>query len=290
MMISVQKIGRVLYMLEKQIVNKVLDFIRVKPRTIQEVSIHIEKNWRTAERYTETITQETGLIATRTFREGTRGALKIVYWNAIDLAKSSAYQERLFERIVQGTRKEDFSPFDIYQFVPDSRRAAYLEKTEFSKHEDIKFDKLIAKAQHQVLFFSGNLSWMELGPNMEHTLEQLAKRGVSVKVLTKVDITSQDNTQAMLHLNQRFGRDIVEIRHCEQPLRAIVVDDEFISIKEVLTPELNRELKEKHFVFYLIHDPEWITWLQRVFWHLWGQSVDARKRLDTLLTLKKIAK
>lgn len=284
------KIGRVLHMLEKPLVNKILDFVRVKPRTMQEVSVHIEKNWRTAERYVEQISQETGLISARTFREGTRGALKVIYWNALDTKTGTSYQQRLFDDIMRGRKKEDFHPFDIYQFVPDDKRTAYLEVTEFSKHPDIRFDKLILHAKHQVLFFSGNLSWMELGPNMDKTLETLAKRGVSIKVLTKVDITSQKNTQAMLSLNQRFGKDVVEIRHCEQPLRAIIIDDEVVNLKEVLTPSMAREVKQQHYFFFLIRDPEWIAWLQKVFWHLWGQSVDAQKRLDTLNTLKTIAK
>jgi hypothetical protein len=284
------KIGRVLYMLEKPLVNKILDFVRVKPRTMQELSLHIEKNWRTAERYVDQITQETGFISTRTFREGTRGALKIIYWNALDTKTGSSYQQRLFEDIMRGRKKEDFHPFDIYQFVPEDKRTAYLEVTEFSKHKDIRFDKLMLEAKHQVLFFSGNLSWMELGPHMDKTLELLAKRGVSIKVLTKVDLTSQNNTKAMLDLNQRFGKDVVEIRHCEQPLRAIIIDDDIVNLKEVLSPTLTREVKQQQFMFFLIKDHEWIAWLQKVFWHLWSHSVDAQKRLDTLETLKKIKK
>jgi hypothetical protein len=287
---TVQKIDRVLYMLEKPVVNKILDFVRVKPRTMQELSVHIEKNWRTAERYVEQIAQETGLISARTFREGTRGALKIIYWNALDTKTGSSFQQRLFENVIRGRKKEDFHPFDVYQFADEKQRTAYLEVTEFSKHKDIRFDKLMLQAKHQVLFFSGNLSWMELGPHMDKTLEALAQRGVMIKVLTKVDLTSQKNTQAMLDLNHRFGKDVVEIRHCEQPLRAIIIDDELMNLKEVLSPTITREVKQQQFMFFLIKDPEWINWMQKVFWHLWGQSVDAQKRLDTLLTLKKIKK
>lgn len=277
---------------QKEIKENILRIIQQKPRTIQEIAETIGKNWRTADRYVEIISQETGLIAIRIFREGSRGALKVVYWNSLERAKGSAYQERLLQKIMQGKRKEDFSPLDIYQFVEPDNRKAFIETTEFSQQQQIRFDYLLSQAQQQILFFSGNLSWVELGPNMQRVLEELAKRKIRIKVLTRVDITSQKNTEEMLSLNQRVGWDAVEIRHCEQPLRAIIVDDGFVSIKEVMSPLYCRELKEKKFLFYLIQDTEWIQWLQKVFWNLWGQSIDAKERiaaLDSVNVVKNIA-
>jgi len=273
---------------QKDIKENILRVIQQKPRTVQEIAEIIGKNWRTADRYIELITQETGLIATRVFREGSRGALKVVYWNALEGAKGSAYQERLLQKIVQGKRKEDFSPLDIYQFVDPNNRKAFIETTEFSQQQQIRFDYLLSQVQQQVLFFSGNLSWVELGPNMHKVLEDLAKKKIRIKVLTRVDISSQKNTEEMLSLNQRAGWDAVEIRHCEQPLRAIIIDDQFASIKEVMNPLYCRELKEKTFLFYLIQDSEWVNWLQKVFWNLWGQSIDAKERLKTLESVNKL--
>ncbi|MDO8511098.1 MAG: hypothetical protein Q7S55_02940 [Nanoarchaeota archaeon] len=267
---------------QKEIKDAILRLIQQKPRTVQEIAETIGKNWRTADRYVELIAQETGLIAIRIFREGSRGALKVVYWNSLERAKGSAYQERLLQRIMQGNRKEDFSPLDIYQFVDPDNRKAFIETTEFSQQQQIRFDYLLSQAQQQILFFSGNLSWVELGPNIHRVLENLARKKIRIKVLTRVDITSQKNTEEMLSLNQRVGWDAVEIRHCEQPLRAIIVDDGFVSIKEVMSPLYCRELKEKKFMFYLIQDTEWIQWLQKVFWNLWGQSIDAKERIAAL--------
>lgn len=273
-------------MLDKTTETQVLEFVRQKPRTIQEIALLLDKNWRTANRYVEQIALEGGQIAVRTFREGSPGALKLAYWNALEPGKGSAYQERLLQKIISGTRKEDFSPFDIYQFVAPTHCEAYLSLTEHSAHPSIKYDDLLLKAQHQLLFFSGNLSWIELGQNMKKTLQQLAKRKVMIKILTRVDITSQKNTQEMLSLNQHAGWDCIEIRHCEQPLRAVIIDDHYTSIKEVLNPQYIRELKKKTFLFYKIRDPEWVNWLQKVFWHLWNQSIDASRRLEALKTLQ----
>ncbi len=269
-------------LIQKETKDSILQLIQEKPRTVQEIAQSIHKNWRTADRYIELITQETGLISTRIFREGSRGALKVVYWNALERGKGSAYQERLLTRIVQGKRKEDFSPFDIYQFVDKDKRQLFLEHQEFLTPELIRYDTMLAKAQQQVLFFSGNLSWMELGPNLRTVLEQLAAKKVRIKVLTRVDITSQKNTQEMLSVNLRCGWDAIEIRHCEQPLRAVIVDNTILSIKEVMSPQFCREIKEKSFLFYLIEEQEWISWTEKVFWHLWGQSIDAQERLKAL--------
>ena len=273
-------------MLTKNVQASITDAVRLKPRTIQEVSQLIDKNWRTADRYIQQIAEQTGLVAVRTFREGSQGALKIVYWNALDRAKGTMYQERLLEKIMQGRKKEDFSPFDLYQFVPEEKKYAIVEKTEFSTEKGMRYDELLGSTKHQLLLFSGNLTWMELGKNMTMILESLAKKNVSIKVLTRVDLTSLKNTEAALAINQRVGWDAVEVRHCEQPLRAAVVDDRLASVKEVLSPQYIRELKEKLFVFYRITDQEWVLWLQKVFWHLWQQSIDAQTRLKTLKTLR----
>jgi len=275
-------------MLDKTLAAKITEFVRQQPRTIQEIAQLIDKNWRTAERYCNQIATETGLIAGRTFRGGTRGALRIVYWNAIEPGRGSAYQERLLQQILRGRKKEDFSPFDLYQFVPPARREAFVEKNEFSNEERLMYDKIMLGANHQLLSFSGNLSWLGLRLEMLKALETLAKRKISIKVLTRIDHTSQENVERALAINRRVGWDAVEIRHCEQPVRAVIVDDTLAVLKQVMTPSLVREVKEKKFVFYRVEDAEWVTWLQKVFWHLWGESVEASVRLEALATMQEL--
>ena len=70
------------------------DFVYARPRTIQEISQLIDKNWRTADRYVDKIAKEEGTLAVRTFRGGTRGALKVVYWN-LNPSISSSFQGRI---------------------------------------------------------------------------------------------------------------------------------------------------------------------------------------------------
>lgn len=275
-------------MLDKKTTQRITDFVRQRPRTVQEIAFLIERNWRTAESYVERISVETGLLATRTFREGTRGALKIVYWNALDPGQGSAYQERLLQQILVGREKHDFSPFDIYQFTSPEHRSAVTSREEFGLNKEQRYDNMLAKSKHQLLFFSGNLSWISAAPKMLKVLENAARRNVSIKIITRVDITSMETSKILLAINKRVGHDAIEIRHCEQPLRAGIIDDSVVSIKEVFSPLKTREVKEKFFLFYRITDPAWIQWLQKVFWQLWNQSVDAQTRIDALATVRDI--
>ena len=95
-------------MLDDKTIRKIMEFVQTKPRTVQEIALLLQVNWRTADRYTEKISRETGNLASRTFREGTRGALKIVYYNARENITSTEFQERLFQKILLGRKKKTF--------------------------------------------------------------------------------------------------------------------------------------------------------------------------------------
>ncbi len=267
-------------MLQKEIIQKVLDFVRIHPRTVQDIASLLQNNWRTADRYVEQIAQETGQINTKIFRAGTRGALKIVYWRALEPGKGSAYQERLLQHILTGKQKEDFSPFDIYQFVEENKREIV------QREKEIDYSSVLLEAKHQILFFSGNLSWVRQRKDIE-AIEQLVRNKVSFKILTRIDILSQEQVRYLLQLNHRLGRDALELRHCQHPLRGIIVDDSFASMREVFSPQYYAEITQKTFLFYLIRDPEWLGWLQKVFWLLWNQSIDAETRLKALKEIRE---
>ena len=105
-----------------KIIKKIEDFVYSKPRNVQEIAEHIDKNWRTADRYVSEIKKEFGTVSTSVFREGTRGALKIVYWSSMEKVSSSVFQQKLEDEIMKGKAKEDFYPFDIFQHVPDKNK------------------------------------------------------------------------------------------------------------------------------------------------------------------------
>ena len=142
-------------MLSSEIIKKIEELVYSKPRSIQEISQHIKKNWRTADRYITEISKEFGTVETRTFRGGTRGALKIVYWSAVEKISKSVFQEQLEENIFKGKIKDDFAGFDIFQHVEDNKKDAWVKKglDEVEAGRLIEFKKLLLKAKKQILFF-----------------------------------------------------------------------------------------------------------------------------------------
>jgi len=276
-------------MLTDKIQKSIISFVSIKPRTVQEVAQFIHANWRTADRYIEKIAEETGSIASRTFREGTRGALKIVFALNANVS-GTEFQERLLQRILQGRTKDDFSPFDIYQYVDEHKRKAFIElQGEVNIEQDIV--KLLRSAKESILIFSGNLSWANAIQGKTKVVDVLAETAerIPVKVLTRVDIASLKNISKVLHINESLGRHAIEMRHAEQPLRCIVVDGVQARFKEEKIPEVYRkgELDEKTSIFYDILDEEWVEWIRKGFWKMFSTAVPAERRIKTLESIKK---
>jgi len=283
-------------MLDSKTTKKISDFVYVKPRSIQEIAQHIQKNWRTADSYVKRIIKEQGILAIRTFREGTRGALKIVFWNNIDKIHSSDFQERLFKKIESSRDKMDFSPFDIYQYVSDDKRYAFLEEqSEYTITQKQNLVNVLRSAKNQVLLFSGNLSWVNASQGKTKIIdifEEIAEKNILIKVLCRVDLESMKNIQKMLQINYKIKKEMIEIRHAEQPFRAFVIDDKLVRFKEIKQYEEQKTEKSKKekrtHIFYEIMDEEWIEWIQKVFWNLFRTSIAAEKRLRDIETIEKI--
>lgn len=274
-------------MLTNDIIKQINDFVYAKPRTMQEISELLNINWRTADAYVERIAKEQGTIGMRTFRGGTRGALKVVFWNNLEKIHSHVAQEKLFQSIIQGKHKTDFSAFDIYQYVDEAKRQALVG------NEDPNFSNTLSSAQEQILFFSGNLSWINTtsGKNkVLSMLEDLAQHNISIKILTRIELPGIENIMNVEAINHRLGKEAIEIRHGQQPLRGIIVDTKLAQFKEIKDPldfkqgELNKVLH----IVYSIHDEEWIEWSKKVFWHLFRTAIPYQKRIKDLQSVQKL--
>lgn len=269
-------------------IKKIEDFVYSKPRSIQEIAENIGKNWRTADRYIDEIQKQFGTVATRVFRGGTRGALKIVYWASVEKISNSVFQERLEEDIMRARRKEDFSAFDIFQYVPDSKKKVSIYEYEADNLPE--FRELLLSAEKQLFILSGNLSFINLKNKKEDLydiFDILVKRGVNIKILTRIEIGGMENVERVLSINFKRGKEFIQIRECEQPLRAIIIDNKIIRIKEIKEPTGKvRELNKRLFIFYTIKDKEWVEWLTKIFWKKFNYSIDAEKRLSELAKLK----
>lgn len=266
--------------LDNKLVRSIEEFVYSKPRSVQEIAQHINKSWRTADRYVDDIAKEFGTISSRTFREGTRGALKIVFWSSVEKASSSVFQQQLEQDILLGRKKEDFSAFDIFQHVDKKSKAVCVVKCEEDNLKE--FLDFIANTKKQLLVFSGNLSFMNL-TGVPEVFEDLIKRGVSIKVVSRVDLAGRANVERILSFNFKHGKDLVEIRHKEQPIRAVISDNRAFRIKEIKEPTgKSGELSKRMLIFYTVRDVSWSDWLSRIFWKLFSSSIDANKRLDEM--------
>jgi hypothetical protein len=280
-------------MIDSKTMKKISDFVYVKPRSVQEIAEFIGRNWRTADRYVEEIAKETGNLTVRTFREGTKGALKIVYWVNVEKIHSLEFQEKLLKKM-ENRRKGEFSPFEVYQYVDEAKRNAVMIDIENKPFEDQLRDYL-ERAENQILSFSGNLSWVntqEKNKKLIEVVENLAKRNVSIKILSRVTIDSINNVKRILLINEKLGKNLIEVRHCEQPLRGFVIDNHLARFREMKDSADYKkgELDKRVMVFYEIFDPEWIEWFKKVFWYFFRFSIPAEKRIKDLQTIHNIYK
>jgi hypothetical protein len=227
----------------------------------------------------------------KVFRKGTKGALKIVYPTPFQPLHTSIAQESLFEKITVGRKKEDFKPFEIFQYA--KKKKFFIEK-KMKENETVDVDvaKHLASAEEQILIFSGNLSFINIidkGVKVFDVIKNLAKKGVVIKVLARVEIPGIDNILKILSINKALGKDAIEVRHAEQPLRGEIIDDKVVRLRE--------EWEEKRYksgnlitilpFFYEIYDKEWVEWLQKVFWHVFNASVPAESRIKELEKIKR---
>lgn len=277
-------------MLDNEAVKKIEGFVSEKPRSVNEIASLLKKSWRTADRYVEEISREYGTISTRTFREGTRGALKVVYWSSVEKVSHSVFQQRLEQDIWLAREKKQFSAFDIFQHVPDKSKSASIERAVDEQSTNIsELASILGKTEKQLLVFSGNLSFINLRDkkvDIFKVLEGLVKKNVSIKVVSRVDIVGVENIEKLLSLNFKYGKEVVEVRHREQPLRALVFDNKIFRMKEVKEPTGKvHELDKNIFIFYSVRDREWSGWLSRVFWKMFSSSISAEKRLEEIKKL-----
>jgi len=271
-------------MINSQIVNKIEEFVYNQPRSMQEIAELIGKNWRTADRYIEEIEKNFGTISTRVFRGGTRGALKIIYWSSVEKVSSSIFQEKLEKEIFNCKKKEDFSAFDIFQYVSEKNRKSFVLDKEEENIEEFK--KILLNAKKQILFFSGNLSFINIKDkkkDMFEIFQKLVEKKVNIKILCRVDLAGKENVERVLSLNHKQGKNVIEIRHDTHPIRGVIIDGKFIRLKEVKEPtgKVN-ELNKNKFIFYNIIDKSWAEWLSKIFWKKFSNSMDANKRLEHL--------
>lgn len=278
-------------MLDKGKEELIYELVREQPRTVQEVAQALEVSWLTAERYIKKLSEEEGMIATKTFRGGTKGALKIVFWNLLETSTTSI-QHRLEEQLLTGRFKQDWSATELYyQVEQKKKKARMISRKDYEKiHTGDHYRKLLLEAEEQILFFSGNLSYINLTTKegtIYDTIVELAHKGVKMKFLTRINILESKLIEKLEAINTKVGKNMVEVRHAFQPARVTIIDDKIISIKEIYDHNMfgEQELLEEVVVFYEIYDSSWTKWIARVFWKQFQTAISSKHFLEELKTI-----
>ena len=275
-------------MLSKELQEKILKLVKKEPCLVQDISQHIGKSWVATEGYVERISKDTGLIRTKAFRKGTKGAVKVVYWNYSESVQDDEVKERLFQKIKLFASKKEFDPLEIFQFAKDKRSNAIVEfksKRLSSKHHK-NFLSFLKKADSELLCFSGNISWISIKEGKESALkiiEQfLKKRGV-LKIICRIDIASMKNIRLLEPLMKEFSGQI-EIRHSSQPVRGFIMDSKIARFKDEkkISDFKEGELSEDLYLFYELFDIDWVEWCKNVFWYLFRNSIGLQERIKAL--------
>jgi hypothetical protein len=281
--------------LTPHITNQIKELVYKKPRSISEIALALDKNWRTIDRYVEQIMQNSGELKTTTFRGGTRGALKIVYWNNNEHIYASDVQKELFAKIELGIEKTDFSPLDIYQYIASEKRTAYYEEISDESKYQYRLENIITyfeNTNREILIFVGNLRFLNFKIKQKTILQHLencVKRGVSIKIITNVNIIDKENVSNLLSLNIGLAQPLVVIKHAIFPLRCYIFDDSVVRFSETVTGDGRLgHPKIKIACYYELRDTEWILWLQKIFWKEFQKSIPANMRIETLQTIQKM--
>ncbi|MBW3019912.1 hypothetical protein KY334_01330 [Candidatus Woesearchaeota archaeon] len=278
--------------LSKSDFEKILKKVKKEPCLIQDIAKEINKSWVTAERYIEKIEKEKGLIKIKTFRAGTQGAIKLAYWNYSSSIGHDEFKDWMLNVIKSNSDKKFFDPLEIYQRANKKGSKVitdfYDEKLITSKQNLTSFLK---QTKEELILFSGNLSFINMTENgikMIHVLEDLLKRKVELKILCRVDFASIYNINKMEKLIKKYPNQI-EIRHCFQPIRGFIRDNEVLRLKDEKLRETYKfkEMKQNMIILYNIEDKEWVEWFRDVFWYLYRKSLDYDERMKVFQEMLK---
>lgn len=213
--------------------------------------------------------------------------MKLVYYQNSESIITDDVKERIYSQIRAGRTKRDFDFMEVFQFIPENKKRAFTEEFD---NENISTNQqiisLFRQAEKQVYCFSGNLSFVnieEKGTKLLDILEELLKRKIFLKIITKINISSTDNLNKLKLLMNKYPNQI-DIRHSTQPLRGFIIDDKIARFKdeEYVRTYKKGELYTNIRIFYEFYDSEWILWMQKIFWNLFRASTDYLIRIKEI--------
>lgn len=265
---------------------RIIESVKEEPRTVQDIARLIGRSWVTADNYLKKVEDRTGLIKVKTFRKGSHGALKVVYYPAKGNTTTDEIKKRVAGQIMQGKLADDFDCMELFQFIPENKKKVFIEEYDESEYDTKRnnpeiFD-LYNKAENAVYSFSGYsyLGMRKDDLSMVEMIESLLKRKVSIKILAPITIHSITHLTKLEPLIARYPN-LIEIRHCYQPLRGFIIDDKIIRLKNEESLKESKSLS-KATIYYEIYCDQWISWMTKLFWQLFRSSLDYSLRVKEI--------
>jgi len=268
-------------------IEKIIDSVKTEPMTVQEISRLIKKSWVTTDKYLQYIKEKTGLINIKTFRKGTQAALKIVYYVEKTNPSTDKIKEALYNKISNSNFESEFDFMEVFQFIPDEKKKAYHETyNKKSLLKDKRVIELTGSAAAHLYILSGNMSYLRVydrGVPLLNVMEKLLQRGVFIKIITRINVSSLSNINQIKHLLVKYPS-LIEIRHRYQPLRGFIIDGKIARFKtdETVSNYKKGELAENTRIFFEIYDKDWLNWLERVFYSMYNSSISYEARIKEI--------
>ncbi len=266
-------------------IQKILEIVKKEPQTVFDISKKINRSWVTTEKYLHEIKEKTGLINLKTFREGSQGALKIVYSTSNEWSFDDEIRTNLAHQILHARQKKDFDFMDIFQFIKESEKSSYVQKgiKPRSRMNEPDNQHVAQKTAH---VFSGNLSYLtnpHKGKTVVELMEEELENGAHIRILTRVNTSTLQNIEKISNLLVKYPGKL-EIHHRYQPLRGVIIDEQYARFRGEEQEEDYREgeLPVSERIYYEIHSPEWIAWLEKVFWQMWRSSIPFDQRIKEI--------
>jgi hypothetical protein len=271
--------------------RRLLEKISRSPCSIQELAFEFEKNWRTIDNYIGKLVDE-GLVCIKEFKKGSRVAFKIVFIQPEINFQISDIQKQILKKIESGQRSQNFSPLNIIQHIDENEFKAYFKSTQnLSDSTNFELANFLKQATQNILMFSGDLSWVNLKiktGSLLDTIEDLARRKISIKIIARVDKNTQKIVDKLLNINYKLGYEMIEIHHEEHPLRCFVIDGKIARLKEPSFSSEKGNLKKIGTYFYMVFNESWINWFERLFWSMFRTSIPASKRIKVLDKIEEL--
>ncbi|MAF99453.1 MAG: hypothetical protein CMH61_02470 [Nanoarchaeota archaeon] len=254
--------------------RKILNFIASEPRAMSEIAQHIEKSWKTADKYVQLLKENNPNVLVKVFRKGSHGALKVAFLKSMMKKSSDQIKDKFFNEFLRGKKKHEFDVLDFYSHLKTDDKNMIIEQFKYENVSECQnLVELLRSCDSVLRCLSGNLSWINMeenGVRIIDVLQELVNRGVEIKVLCRIDAASMRNIYRLRSLGD------IKFRHVRHPLRGFIVDQKVFRLKEEMRStryrdgELNNNLR----IFYDVAEPEWVQWMGNIFNYSFDNSMN----------------